>query len=169
MQSLTSIGSAPPIETGLALLQAGRLAEAAPETKVSWLIRGDNPAKAFGGGANDALAARGALGSLLARLVSENRIAIEAAFRVSDLAATPHGLRIAAGSACCGRNIVVDELIVATGFRPDLAILSELRAALDPALACPPVWALVRPAHRWHAPEWDRFGTPVVPCQIRLS
>jgi len=101
------------------LIDLVRLAEAAPATKVSWLIRGDNPAKAFGGGANDALAARGALGSLLAKLVSEHRITIEAAFRVSDLAATQDGLRIGAGSACCGRSIIADELIVATGFRPD--------------------------------------------------
>ena len=34
-----------------------------------------------------------------------------------------------------------DELIVATGFRPDLSFLSELRIALDPALECPPTLA----------------------------
>ena len=33
--------------------------------------------------------------------------------------------------------MVVDELIVATGFRPDLSFLRELRIALDPALECP--------------------------------
>ena len=31
----------------------------------------------------------------------------------------------------------VDELIVGTGFRPDLSMLSELRLGLDPALDCP--------------------------------
>ena len=50
-------------------------------------------------------------------------------------------LRIGAGSACCGRHVVVDELIVATGFRPDLSFLRELRIALDPALECPPALA----------------------------
>ena len=34
-----------------------------------------------------------------------------------------------------------DELIVATGFRPDLSFLRELRLALDPALECPPALA----------------------------
>jgi hypothetical protein len=36
---------------------------------------------------------------------------------------------------------VVDELIVATGFRPDLSFLSEIRLGLDPALECPPTLA----------------------------
>jgi hypothetical protein len=37
--------------------------------------------------------------------------------------------------------VVVDELIVATGFRPDLSFLRELRISLDPALECPPTLA----------------------------
>ena len=36
---------------------------------------------------------------------------------------------------------MADELIVATGFRPDLSFLREVRIALDPALECPPVLA----------------------------
>jgi len=36
---------------------------------------------------------------------------------------------------------MADELIVATGFRPDLSFLRELRIALDPALECPPALA----------------------------
>jgi hypothetical protein len=50
-------------------------------------------------------------------------------------------LRLGAGSSCCGRNVEVDELIVATGFRPDFSFLRELRLSLDPALECPPVLA----------------------------
>jgi hypothetical protein len=123
------------------LIDLVRLAESSPETRVSWLIRGDNPAKSFGGGANDALAARGALGSLLGKLVSEGRIIVETNFRASDLDLVQSGLRIGAGSACCGRSVTVDELIVATGFRPDLGFLSELRTSLDPALECPPLLA----------------------------
>ena len=36
-------------------------------------------------------------------------------------------LRVGAGSACCGRHVTVDELVVATGFRPELDFLRELR------------------------------------------
>lgn len=42
-----------------------------------------------------------------------------------------------------GRVIEVDELIIATGFRPDLALLRELRVAHDPSLECPPALAPV--------------------------
>ena len=41
------------------LTDLARLAEQAPEPKPIWLLRGNDPAKAFGGGANDKLAARG--------------------------------------------------------------------------------------------------------------
>jgi hypothetical protein len=38
---------------------------------------------------------------------------------------------------CCGRHVVADELIVATGFRPDFGFLNELRLRLDPAIEAP--------------------------------
>ena len=44
-----------------------KLAAQSPETKPIWLLRGNDPAKAFGGGANDKLAARGELGHRLRR------------------------------------------------------------------------------------------------------
>ncbi|MGY3614572.1 NAD(P)-binding domain-containing protein [Bradyrhizobium sp. USDA 10063] len=117
------------------------LAQSAPGTEVFWLLRGDDPAKSFGGGTNDKLQARGALGSMFADLVQRGNVRVEPAFRVTHLTMTEDGLRIGAGSACCGRSLVVDELIVATGFRPDLGFLSELRLSLDPALDCPPALA----------------------------
>jgi hypothetical protein len=68
------------------------------------------------------------------QLVAAGGIAVQAGFRVTHITLNDGGLRIGAGSACCGRNVVADELIVATGFRPDLFCLRELRLALDPAL-----------------------------------
>ena len=119
------------------LIDLVRLKEEAPATTIIWLLRGDRPEKAFGGGANDKLAARGELGASFARLVAERRLQVETAFGVTHLSEKDGRLRIAAGSACCGRHVIADELVVATGFRPDLSILSELRLFLDPALDCP--------------------------------
>jgi thioredoxin reductase len=113
------------------------LAAEAPETKPVWLLRGNDPAKAFGGGANDKLAARGELGAAFAALVAAGRIRIESEFRVSRLAADGPRLMLDAGTACCARQVMVDELIVATGFRPDLDFVRELRIQLDPAIECP--------------------------------
>jgi hypothetical protein len=123
------------------LIDLVTLAQSAPATEVSWLLRGDDPAKSFGGGANDKLKARGALGSMLAELVQHGSLRVEPGFQVTHLAMTKDGLRIGGGSSCCGRSLLVDELIVATGFRPDLGFLSELRLSLDPALDCPPLLA----------------------------
>ena len=46
------------------------LAHQVPGTDVIWLLRGNDPAKAFGGGSNDKLLARGELGAHFASLVA---------------------------------------------------------------------------------------------------
>jgi thioredoxin reductase len=119
------------------LTDLARLAERAPATRPVWLLRGNDPAKAFGGGANDKLAARGELGAAFAALVAADRIRVESEFRVSHLTQDGPRLIVGAGAACCGRQVVIDELIVATGFRPDLDFVRELRIRLDPAIECP--------------------------------
>lgn len=119
------------------LIDLVRLAGEVEGTRIIWLLRGDRPEKAFGGGANDKLAARGELGSTFASLVRSGQIQVETSFGVTHLTERNGSLRIAAGSACCGRNVLADALVVATGFRPDLSMLSELRLGLDPTLDCP--------------------------------
>lgn len=123
------------------ILDLARLKQADPKTQIVWLLRGDNPAKSFGGGANDKLAARGELGKVFAELVQSGGVRVETGFRLTHITANGEKLRLGAGSACCGRHVAADELIVATGFRPDLSFLRELRIALDPALECPPILA----------------------------
>ena len=39
------------------------------------------------------------------------------------------------------RSVIVDQLVVATGFRPQLDFLREVRLSLDPAVECPPILA----------------------------
>jgi thioredoxin reductase len=119
------------------LTDLAQLKAAMPGTEAIWLLRGDNPSKAFGGGANDKLVARGELGAQFAALVAAGKIEVETEFRVSHLSSEGARLRVGAGSTCCGRHVVVDELIVATGFRSDLSFVRELRIQLDPAIECP--------------------------------
>jgi thioredoxin reductase len=123
------------------ILDLAKLRQADPATEIVWVLRGDTPEKSFGGGADDKLAARGELGRLFAQLVRSGGVRVETVFPLTHIAASGQRLRVGAGSACCGRHLEVDELIVATGFRPDLSFLRELRLALDPALECPPVLA----------------------------
>jgi hypothetical protein len=123
------------------LIDLARLKEKVPGTQIMWLLRGDKPEKAFGGGANDKLAARGALGQAFARLVASGVICVERSFRVSHLSREGDKIRIGAGGTCCGRHVLADELVVATGFRPDFDFLREIRLSLDPAVECPPALA----------------------------
>lgn len=75
--------------------------------------------------------------SAFAALVAAGHIAVESEFRVTHLAADGPRLLVGAGDGCCARQVVVDELVVATGFRPDLDLVRELRIRLDPAIECP--------------------------------
>lgn len=119
------------------LADLAALARQVPGTNVVWLMRGNDPAKAFGGGANDKLVARGELGAHFASLVASGWVHVETGFSVTAVSETDGLLRIATSSGCCGRSVVVDELVVATGFRPDLSFLSEIRLRLDPAIEAP--------------------------------
>ncbi|WP_316182960.1 NAD(P)-binding domain-containing protein [Bradyrhizobium sp. SZCCHNRI1009] len=116
------------------LIDLAALAEDAPGTQAIWLLRGDDPAKAFGGGSADQLAARGELGMAFAALVRSGRIRLEPGFGVTGITDADGRLRIAAAG---DRHVTADELIVATGFRPDLSLLAELRLRLDPAIEAP--------------------------------
>lgn len=119
------------------LIDLVQLADEAPGTQPVWLLRGADPAKAFGGGRNDKLAARGELGSAFAALVAAGKIEVETKFGVTHLSESEGRLKITAGACCGARNVIVDELVVSTGFRPDFSFQSELRLRLDPAIEAP--------------------------------
>src|SRR5260370_2891090 len=80
------------------LTDLAKLAAQSPETRPIWLLRGNDPAKAFGGGANDKLSARGELGTAFAALVAAGRIKVESEFRVSHLTTDGPLLLVAAPS-----------------------------------------------------------------------
>jgi hypothetical protein len=117
------------------LVDLVRLSQNVPGTRAIWLLRGDSPQKSFGGGDKDELAARGALGRTFAALVEKGLIAMETGFRVRSISSESNRLKI---STSDHRSVVADELVVATGVRPDLSFLTELRLGLDPLLECPP-------------------------------
>ncbi|HEV2528962.1 MAG TPA: NAD(P)-binding protein [Thermomicrobiales bacterium] len=119
-----------------ALLDLARLGNEASATTVTWAVR--RPAARFaglfGGGAADGLAERGALGSRTRDLVENGSVQLVAGFRATRVTQGTEGLTIAGDDTVIGP---VDEVIVATGFRPDLSLLSELRVALDPVVESP--------------------------------
>ena len=119
-----------------ALLDLVDLSDEAPGTAVTWVVRkpADRMRNLFGGGIDDALPARGELGARVRRLVDDGRLRLVSGFRVARLTESPDGILIAGEDAVTSP---VDEIVAATGLRPDLSFLSELRLGLDPAVESP--------------------------------
>lgn len=116
------------------LLDLAELAEEVPETRISWAVRSADVSSAYGGESDDELAARGALGSRLRALVESGVIDVHTSFVISGFEFSGDRLRVLTTEA---KDLTVDVLVPATGFRPDLSILSELRLELDPAVEAP--------------------------------
>ncbi len=102
-----------------------------PGTRIAWAVRGTDLRRLFGGGENDGLPARGALGTQLQRLVSEGRLEVHLGFRVQRIEQDGARLRVVADDSALPAIEGVDEAIVATGSRPDLALTQELRVRHD--------------------------------------
>ncbi|KAF0137474.1 MAG: hypothetical protein FD152_457 [Xanthobacteraceae bacterium] len=120
------------------LVDLDRLAAEAPGTAVTWLMRSEQTGTSFEGGEKDQLAARGALTTEAAALAASGRVHVRTGIRIDRLREQAGALAIVTDRS---ETILVDELVVATGFRPDHALASELRLSLDPALECPSLLA----------------------------
>jgi glycine/D-amino acid oxidase-like deaminating enzyme len=110
-----------------AILDLVTLRESEPATQIVWAVRGGAPDRKYGGGGADQLPARGALGATVRGLVEDGSVALAAGFLTRSVEERDGSLVLADG----GREIVADEVIAATGFRPDLEMLRELRLDLD--------------------------------------
>ena len=122
-----------------ALLDLAELAEQAPETSVTWIMRrGQVDAALYGGGANDQLVQRGLLGGRVEQLVASGRFKLVTGFGIERITQAEGKLDLQAGE----RQLTgFDQLIATTGFRPDLSMLSEIRLDLDAAVESPRVLA----------------------------
>jgi hypothetical protein len=116
------------------LLDLADLAVGAPATRITWVVRRPLGDRVFGGGAADALPARGALGQHARQLLARGAVTLVVG-RIAALSPTAGGVVILdeAGAVLAE----VDEVVAVTGFRPDLGPLRELRLDLDPILEAP--------------------------------
>ena len=126
------------INVALALME---LQNEAPATEIYWALRRSGVERLLGGGLNDQLPERGALGLAARQAMQDGRLNMLTPFAVERIAAKEDRLEIEAVLDGKPFSLTVDRIVVATGFRPDLSFLTELRVALDPAVEAPPLLA----------------------------
>jgi thioredoxin reductase len=119
-----------------ALLSLAELAQQVPNTRLAWTVRSSVLTRVFGGGTADALPARGQLGTALKALRDQGALEFVAGLRITALRRENGSITVegidADGKATSLQGI--DEIVCATGQRPNLAMTSELRLKLDPWL-----------------------------------
>jgi thioredoxin reductase len=116
------------------LQDLARLTQQVPGTEIQWALRRGSLRRVLGGGDADQLRERGALGQRIGALVDAGTVQVATGFHVERLVETVDGIVVSDGERTLPP---VDEIVVATGFRPDTALLSELRIALDQGTQAP--------------------------------
>ncbi|OKK16170.1 flavoprotein [Streptomyces sp. CB00455] len=130
------IGSGASAFTALAYLADLATSEDGKGTHATWILRRGISGSTFGGGEADQLPARGALGLAAKAAVDGGYADAVTGFRTDTFERDGDGRLGLVGED--GRRLgPVDEVVVLTGFRPDLAFLDELRLGLDERLQAP--------------------------------
>lgn len=117
------------------LLELAKLKEEHPQTEILWAIRKANVEEVYGGKENDQLAARGELGSRVEKLISTNTISTFTEYQIIDL--HKHNEKVNVKGVVKDKIVVIegiDEVISATGSRPDFSFLREVRLNIDSAI-----------------------------------
>lgn len=126
------------INVALALME---LQETDPRTEIFWALRHHGVDRLLGGGLNDQLPERGALGLAAKRAIVDGHLNMLTSFSVQGLTSEDGRVSIEAQAGGKPLRLGVDQVVVVTGFRPDFAFLRELRIEVDPAVEAPPALA----------------------------
>lgn len=119
------------------LLKLAALAREDDRTSITWAIRGASPVRAYGS-TNDELEARGQLGDSVHDLVRRGQVALVDRFEIDDLRpATDDRVQVRGRRRGETSTIEADQVVNATGFRPNLEMLREIRLSLDEIVEAP--------------------------------
>ncbi|MCP2034852.1 thioredoxin reductase [Planomicrobium sp. HSC-17F08] len=125
------------------ILDLAELQKTAPNTVISWITRRTTPDSALGGGSNDQLPARGALGSRVGNVLKEGKMATHTSTSIVSMQVNADfSLTLIAQQNGDGIELgPFDEIIANTGSKPDFSFLREIRYSFDPALESVPALA----------------------------
>lgn len=118
------------------LLALAELQRAEPSTRITWLIRNASAVRVTTSD-DDELVARAALGNAVENLVRSGQIDRVDRFEIDRLAKTDDGVRLIGQRDGQTLEHEVDVVVNATGFRPDLSGLREIRLDLDEIVEAP--------------------------------
>lgn len=118
------------------LLALAKLKEAEPTTEIVWVVRSPKPTRVFGD-ATDELEARGRLGTSTHALVRRGIVELVDSFEIDDARPDHDGVLLTGRRRGQPLELRGDLVVVATGFRPDLSILREIRLSLDDIVEAP--------------------------------
>lgn len=132
-QHVVVVGNGHSAATTIGILS--RVAKREPGMRITWVLRRGAIGNTFGGGAADELPERGALGQRAKRAVEDGLVDLVTGFR-TDQISLENGQAVLVAED--GRRLApAARVFVATGFRPDLSFLSEIRLDLDMRLQAP--------------------------------
>lgn len=118
------------------LLNLAALKREVPETQITWLIRNASAIRVTTS-EDDELVARAAIGKRVDRLIETGAIQQVDRFEILRLAPTNGGVRLIGQRAGELVEHVTDVVVNATGFRPNLDMLREIRLELDDIVEAP--------------------------------
>ena len=114
-----------------------RLKDVNADTKLAWGLRRNNLERLLGGGINDGLPARGALGIAAKKAIDEGALELIAPMSARKIAKAGDGLSVEISVDGDVQTIAVDRIVVAAGFRPNMEMLRELRLDVDDVVEAP--------------------------------
>jgi len=118
------------------LINLSKLAREEPGTLVTWIIRNASAIR-VSSAENDELTGRSSLGTRVKRLVKSGAITVIDSFEIARLAPNGAGVAILGSRHGVPEEVSADVVVNATGFRPNLDMLREIRLDLDEVVEAP--------------------------------
>jgi thioredoxin reductase len=118
------------------LIALAELARTEPGTRVTWLIRNASAVR-VSSSPDDELADRARLGARVDRLIAAEQIEKIDSFEIARVAPHEGGVRLLGTRNGQPARHDTDLVVNATGFRPDLTMLREIRLGLDDVVEAP--------------------------------
>lgn len=120
-----------------AILELMDLHEIDSATQIRWVLRKPNVDATYGGLENDELPGRGLLGIRIKKLVESGAVEVVTPFFTTRVERAGEKLHLIGDTPDGERTLVIDELVAATGSRPDLSFLREVRLDLHSGVEAP--------------------------------